>query len=83
MNGVKSCPPTHANGIFKWWRAGPAPSLFHLPQEHFDDLMKDTPDEMRPPALVAFMGYEKCPDEFQYVRRSPRTRTQIWTRTQH
>lgn len=32
--------------------------------EHFDIALKDTPDEMRPPALIAFHGYKSCPGEF-------------------
>lgn len=28
--------------------------------EHFDDVVKDTPDEMRPPGLIAFYGSHTC-----------------------
>jgi hypothetical protein len=27
---------------------------------HFDNLLQDTPDEMRPPSLILFIGFETC-----------------------
>jgi hypothetical protein len=27
---------------------------------HFDDLLQDTPDELRPPSLILFTGYQTC-----------------------
>jgi hypothetical protein len=29
---------------------------------HFDNLLQDTPDEMRPPSLILFTGFETCGD---------------------
>jgi hypothetical protein len=29
---------------------------------HFDNLLQDTPDELRPPSLIFFHGFETCPD---------------------
>jgi len=29
---------------------------------HFDNLLQDTPDEMRPPSVILFTGFETCPD---------------------
>lgn len=36
--------------------------------EHFDVTLKDTPNEMRPPAIVAFHGFQSCPKEFKELR---------------
>lgn len=35
-----------------------------LSGEHFDDILKDTPDDMRPPSLIAFYGFKTCPKEY-------------------
>jgi len=48
--------------IPKFKRGGRVMQLFH--GEHFDDILQDTPDEMRPPALVAFYGHKTCPKEY-------------------
>lgn len=29
--------------------------------EHYDDLLQDTPDELRPPSVIAFYGHKSCP----------------------
>ncbi|KAH9256056.1 hypothetical protein BASA81_005832 [Batrachochytrium salamandrivorans] len=29
---------------------------------HFDNLMQDTPDELRPPSIILFHGFESCPN---------------------
>ncbi|KAH9262757.1 hypothetical protein BASA82_000213 [Batrachochytrium salamandrivorans] len=30
--------------------------------QHFDNLLQDTPDELRPPSVILFTGYNTCPD---------------------
>ena len=30
--------------------------------QHFDYLLQDTPDELRPPSLIMFHGFKACPD---------------------
>jgi hypothetical protein len=30
--------------------------------QHFDNLMQDTPDELRPPSLIMFYGHKRCPE---------------------
>lgn len=33
--------------------------------EHFDALLRDTPDELRPPSLIAFYGHKTCPGAYK------------------
>lgn len=49
-------------GLPKFEVGGRVIDLFN--GEHFDVIMRDTPDEMRPPSLIAFHGYKSCPGEF-------------------
>jgi len=35
--------------------------------EHFDDILIDTPDDIRPPAVIAFHGYKTCPNGLQSI----------------
>lgn len=35
---------------------------------HFDEQLSDTPDELRPPALIAFYGSKTCQGEFDSLR---------------
>jgi hypothetical protein len=48
--------------------------------EHFDIALRDTPDEMRPPALVAFHGYKECPGEFSALHFRHVAETQLPSR---
>lgn len=48
--------------------------------EHFDIALKDTPDSMRPPALVAFHGYKSCPKEFSKLKFRHAAETQLPSR---
>lgn len=34
-----------------------------LDSDHLDDALRDTPDAMRPPALLLFYGHRTCPEE--------------------
>jgi len=36
--------------------------------QHFDYLMQDTPDELRPPSLIMFHGHKQCPGYDAQVR---------------
>ena len=34
------------------------------PGEQFDDVLRDSPNQIRPPAIVMFWGHEQCQKEF-------------------
>ncbi|KAH9251940.1 hypothetical protein BASA81_010144 [Batrachochytrium salamandrivorans] len=61
-------PPTHAEGVevADYGRKDLPPLLIHtrvirlISGLHFDHLLQDTPDELRPPAVVLFTGFESC-----------------------
>jgi len=47
---------------------------------HFDNLMQDTPDELRPPSLIMFHGFETCPDADQNLHFRQLSETKLPSR---
>lgn len=78
-SSLKFDPPTHAPGVrVADFAKKDLPSV-RLNERvvdlmsgmHFDNLLQDTPGELRPPSLVLFEGYETCPDadrELEFTR---------------
>lgn len=69
---------SNTEGVPKYENGGRVIEIFHA--EHFDIILRDTPDEMRPPSIIAFYGYETCQAQFDLLNYRSNAETSLPSR---